>query len=187
MELNQHKEDLPDSRGVETLHWGCRGAQGPPGECPEVQASCLQPTDPCPHYQLDGPGATGNGTVGRLQAMGDLRQLCIQLELQSDLWQIHSSTEFNKKKKKPSRTVHCIIYNPTTRFPTTLPETISSHPPFLIPHQPWHWISPIYKNLYFLKLSIAGSQLTREIIPRAMNLWDSKFQWEWIHDNRKWK
>ena len=61
-----------------------------------LQASCLRPTDPCPHYQLDGPGATGNGTVGRLQAMGDLRQLCIQLELQSDLWQIHSSTEFNK-------------------------------------------------------------------------------------------
>lgn len=34
--------------------------------------------------------------VGSLQAIGDLRQLCIQPELQFDLWKIHSLTEFNK-------------------------------------------------------------------------------------------
>lgn len=50
--------------------------------------------------------------------MGDLRQLCIQLELQSDLWQIHSSTEFNKKKKNPPEqyTASYIIQLPDFRL-----------------------------------------------------------------------
>lgn len=62
--------------------------------------------------------------VGSLQAVGDLPWFCIQLELQFELWQIHSSSELNKT---PSRNVHCIINKPTAGFLTTLTKIISSY------------------------------------------------------------
>ena len=82
--------------------------------------------DPCLRSLVTGwtgPEAQERAQVGRLRAIGDPPELCIQLELQFELWQIHSSTEFNKT---PSGTVHCIVNNPTTRFLTTLTKTISS-------------------------------------------------------------
>lgn len=58
MELDQHKEDLPDQPvGWEhTLKVSGSPRQPPLGMWPEapLQGPCPQPTDPCPHYWLDG-------------------------------------------------------------------------------------------------------------------------------------
>lgn len=58
MELDQHKEDLLDQPvGWEhTLKVSGSPRQPPLGMWPEapLQGPCPQPTDPCPHYWLDG-------------------------------------------------------------------------------------------------------------------------------------
>lgn len=127
VEFNLHKEDLPDSQGLGPCTEDVREPKASPGGM-FCKLSC-QPLARGPLTPLLITGWTGlevqeKVQMGRLQAMGDLPWFCIQLELQFDLWKIHSLTEFNNSTPTPG-TTHCVINNLTTRFLTTLTKSIS--------------------------------------------------------------